>query len=128
MGVLSKKRRLGEEHDDSVGGKSAADSSPSPNASLEFSEGGISERALLRKLDFKLLPALTLLYLLSFLDRSNGTCLNVPGPSTADWLVQWGMLELKALSMTCTCVRQTGTHARGTFTDHFQLAISTSPV
>ncbi|RDW62295.1 hypothetical protein BP6252_11728 [Coleophoma cylindrospora] len=32
---------------------------------------GISEKALLRKLDLKLLPPLTLLYLLSFLDRSN---------------------------------------------------------
>lgn len=34
---------------------------------------GINEKALLRKLDRKLLPALTLLYLLSFLDRSNGS-------------------------------------------------------
>lgn len=34
---------------------------------------GIDEKALLRKLDVKLLPALTLLYFLSFLDRSNGT-------------------------------------------------------
>jgi hypothetical protein len=34
---------------------------------------GISEKSLLRKLDFKLLPPLSLLYLLSFLDRSNGT-------------------------------------------------------
>ena len=33
---------------------------------------GINEKALIRKLDRKLLPALTLLYLLSFLDRSNG--------------------------------------------------------
>lgn len=33
---------------------------------------GINEKALLRKLDARLLPALTLLYLLSFLDRSNG--------------------------------------------------------
>lgn len=32
----------------------------------------INEKALLRKLDWKLLPPLTLLYLLSFLDRSNG--------------------------------------------------------
>lgn len=32
---------------------------------------GINERALVRKLDWKLLPPLTLLYLLSFLDRSN---------------------------------------------------------
>lgn len=33
---------------------------------------GINEKSLVRKLDFKLLPPLTLLYLLSFLDRSNG--------------------------------------------------------
>jgi hypothetical protein len=33
---------------------------------------GINERALLRKLDFNLLPAVGILYLLSFLDRSNG--------------------------------------------------------
>ena len=33
---------------------------------------GIKEGALLRKLDLKLLPAVTILYLLSFLDRSNG--------------------------------------------------------
>jgi hypothetical protein len=32
---------------------------------------GINEKALIRKLDRKLLPSLTLLYLLSFLDRSN---------------------------------------------------------
>jgi hypothetical protein len=35
---------------------------------------GISEKKLLRKLDLRLLPPLTLLYLLSFLDRSNGLC------------------------------------------------------
>ena len=33
---------------------------------------GINEKALVRRLDSKLLPPLTLLYLLSFLDRSNG--------------------------------------------------------
>ena len=32
----------------------------------------INEKALIRKLDLKLLPAVTVLYLLSFLDRSNG--------------------------------------------------------
>jgi hypothetical protein len=32
---------------------------------------GIDEKALVRKLDLRLLPPLTLLYLLSFLDRSN---------------------------------------------------------
>ena len=35
----------------------------------------INERALLRKLDRTLLPAVTFLYLLSFLDRSNGMVL-----------------------------------------------------
>ena len=35
--------------------------------------GYVNERALIRKLDFKLLPAVTILYLMSFLDRSNGT-------------------------------------------------------
>lgn len=34
---------------------------------------GINEKSLLRKLDYRLLPPLTLLYLLSFLDRSNGS-------------------------------------------------------
>lgn len=38
----------------------------------------INEKALLRKLDFRLLPPLTILYLLSFLDRSNGI---PPSPS-----------------------------------------------
>ena len=33
----------------------------------------VNETALLRKLDLRLLPAVSLLYLLSFLDRSNGT-------------------------------------------------------
>lgn len=43
----------------------------------EDSEGvivdGIDERSLLRKLDRNLLPAVGILYLLSFLDRSNGS-------------------------------------------------------
>jgi hypothetical protein len=46
-------------------------------ASLECDDSftnptGINEKALLRKLDLKLLPPLVVLYLLSFLDRSNG--------------------------------------------------------
>lgn len=44
---------------------------------------GINEKALLRKLDWKLLPALTLLYLLSFLDRSNGSL-----PQSSQYLLQ----------------------------------------
>lgn len=45
--------------------------SPSSNSIAETV--GINEKSLLRKLDYKLLPPLTLLYLLSFLDRSNGS-------------------------------------------------------
>jgi hypothetical protein len=37
---------------------------------------GINEKALVRKLDYKLLPPLTLLYLLSFLDRSNSNVIH----------------------------------------------------
>lgn len=46
----------------------------SPSRSNDAIEAisGIKEKSLLRKLDRTLLPALTLLYLLSFLDRSNG--------------------------------------------------------
>ena len=46
----------------------------SPASSTDDVEviSGINEKALLRRLDLKLLPPLTLLYLLSFLDRSNG--------------------------------------------------------
>jgi len=48
-----------------------------PDAKYESSSSSVSEaasineKALLRKLDSRLLPPLTILYLLSFLDRSN---------------------------------------------------------
>jgi hypothetical protein len=49
------------------------DESPYSPSSDSLAEAvGINEKALLRKLDYKLLPPLTLLYLLSYLDRSNG--------------------------------------------------------
>ncbi|KAF9883845.1 hypothetical protein FE257_002736 [Aspergillus nanangensis] len=44
--------------------------SPSESSYAE-EHSGINEKALLRKLDMRLLPPLTILYLLSFLDRSN---------------------------------------------------------
>lgn len=46
-----------------------------PNADTEVApvDGELNERSLLRKLDGRLLPAVGVLYLLSFLDRSNGT-------------------------------------------------------
>jgi hypothetical protein len=52
---------------------SEKNSPPVTTSSSSISDGeGINEKAILRKLDYKLLPPLTLLYLLSFLDRSNG--------------------------------------------------------
>lgn len=60
---------------------------------------GINEKKLLRKLDLKLLPPLSLLYLLSFLDRSNGksplpsyriptyTCHQLEMPGLKVWLL-----------------------------------------
>ena len=51
--------------------KDAPSSSPGTGSLAETTI--INEKALLRKMDLHLLPPLTLLYLLSFLDRSNGT-------------------------------------------------------
>lgn len=51
------------------------------NDSLE-DHSAVNERALIRKLDYKLLPALTFLYLLSFLDRSNVGNARVEGLAT----------------------------------------------
>lgn len=62
-------------HEDSEKGRDReeADTAPSLDSNESFTNPtGINEKALLRKLDLKLLPPLTLLYLLSFLDRSNG--------------------------------------------------------
>jgi hypothetical protein len=47
------------------------DASQSSDSDVE-SYGHIDEKRLLRKLDIRLLPAVSILYLLSFLDRSNG--------------------------------------------------------
>ncbi|MCJ1458673.1 hypothetical protein MMC28_009047 [Mycoblastus sanguinarius] len=56
---------------------------PSPRSEDEFDAiAGVNEKALLRKLDLKLLPALTSLYLLSFLDRSNVANARVEGLTT----------------------------------------------
>ncbi|KAJ5621000.1 hypothetical protein N7510_004984 [Penicillium lagena] len=48
-----------------------AEGTYSPSSDSLAESVGINEKALLRKLDYKLLPPLTLLYLLSYLDRSN---------------------------------------------------------
>lgn len=60
-----------------VGDQSPKDTPTSTPATGSLSETtAINEKTLLRKIDLKLLPPLTLLYLLSFLDRSNGTYLS----------------------------------------------------
>ncbi|KAF2765184.1 MFS nicotinic acid transporter-like protein Tna1 [Teratosphaeria nubilosa] len=47
------------------------DGLPDPDAGLSVEERAKIDRALVRKLDLKLIPWLTLLYLVSFLDRTN---------------------------------------------------------
>jgi hypothetical protein len=55
------------------GNGSGGSSPPSKTTNdVEAETETINERALLRKIDAKLLPAVGILYLLSFLDRSNG--------------------------------------------------------
>ena len=61
--IMSEKKEL----EDST----VPDENSSPS-SIAGEHVGIKEKTLLRKLDMRLLPPLTILYLLSFLDRSNG--------------------------------------------------------
>lgn len=60
----------------------------------------VAERKLVRKLDARLLPVLTMLYLLSFLDRSNIGNAKLDG-LTAD-LKMTQADYLNALTMVCT--------------------------
>ncbi|KAJ5388832.1 hypothetical protein N7509_011373 [Penicillium cosmopolitanum] len=59
-----------EKKDESVA-SGTKDTAASPSSSSLAEGTGIDEKKLLRKLDYRLLPPLILLYLLSFLDRSN---------------------------------------------------------
>ncbi len=66
------------------------DGSRAPSLSSEeafTNPTGIDEKALVRRLDLKLLPPLTLLYLLSFLDRSNSKLTRAIRLSIANLLV-----------------------------------------
>ncbi|KAK5173831.1 uncharacterized protein LTR77_002512 [Saxophila tyrrhenica] len=73
-----------------------ADESPSSDTSDTSGDversGDINERALIRKLDFRLLPAVTVLYLLSFLDRSNVANAKVEGLAEATNMTDDGYL------------------------------------
>ena len=66
-----------EKRDDekTVGSINEAGNSDSEGATFS----SINEKALLRKLDLNLLPAVGILYLLTFLDRSNGMFPHVNG-------------------------------------------------
>jgi hypothetical protein len=63
---------------------------------------GINEKSLLRKLDLKLLPPLSLLYLLSFLDRSNGTLNAFPPVSQKTMRAKRRLLTL-LVPFSCEC-------------------------
>ena len=61
-------------HDSVPGGLERRSKDESPVSGSEVGEveaGTVNEKALLRKIDWRLLPAVGILYLLSFLDRSN---------------------------------------------------------
>ena len=61
---------------------SPGDGLEAPSRTVNEIEGHINETILLRELDWHLLPALTFLYLLSFLDRSNLANAHVEGLAT----------------------------------------------
>lgn len=83
--------------------KTSKSPSDSEVDALEASTG-INEKKLLRKLDRRLLPPVTLLYLLSFLDRSNGKVreLALIHLITDQTRRQWAMHAWKAWWMICT--------------------------
>lgn len=68
------------QHDKEPENQTASHGSASEND--EVGAGTVSERALLRKLDWRLLPAVGILYLLSFLDRSNVANARIEGLAT----------------------------------------------
>ena len=69
---------MADEKIQTAGGPPSASSTSVPSTDVEFLRGSIDEKKLLRKLDLRLLPAVSILYLLSFLDRSNGMPVHVP--------------------------------------------------
>ena len=71
--------------------KCIAESNLNPSEDEVNGDYSVKDKALLRKLDLRLLPALTLLYLLSFLDRSNG----VPA------FLTWKVVDIWADSSSC---------------------------
>lgn len=82
---------------------------PSPSSRSDDEEVGpvqVSEGALLRKIDFRLLPAVGVLYLLSFLDRSNVANARIEGLATDLGMSEW--LRVRVGHETSTDARDSG--------------------
>lgn len=76
---------MAEENVEYQHGKEREDKTVSPGSVSDNENVGalsISEKVLLRKIDFRLLPAVGILYLLSFLDRSNVANARIEGLAT----------------------------------------------
>ncbi|KAH7391855.1 major facilitator superfamily domain-containing protein [Pyrenochaeta sp. MPI-SDFR-AT-0127] len=68
--AASDEKNIGNKHVEHDQGHTI-DNLPDPDAGLSEEERAKHDRKLVRKLDFKLIPWLTFLYLISFLDRTN---------------------------------------------------------
>ncbi|KAH7401851.1 MFS nicotinic acid transporter-like protein Tna1 [Phaeosphaeria sp. MPI-PUGE-AT-0046c] len=65
----SEEKKIGHDHIEND--RHTIENLPDPDAGLSDEERAAHDRTLLRKLDFKLIPWLSFLYLISFLDRTN---------------------------------------------------------
>ncbi|CAO2648980.1 Nn.00g099290.m01.CDS01 [Neocucurbitaria sp. VM-36] len=69
---VSEEKRIGNEHvEKEVVHRHTIENLPDPDAGLSDEERAAHDRTLLRKLDIALIPWLSFLYLISFLDRTN---------------------------------------------------------
>lgn len=106
---------------------SKADSPSEAEAEVEVGES-VNEKSLLRKLDAKLLPAVGILYLLSFLDRSNGKLIGiVPRNRNADELTV-GNARIEGLTDDLHMSVFGFPSFAGTMINDNQVEMNTSPV
>ena len=70
----------------------------SDHATDESGPDAIDEKKLLRKLDWHLIPCLTILFLLSFLDRSNGDFLSLSFSLPSAHLLSVGNARIEGLA------------------------------
>ncbi|KNG49198.1 pantothenate transporter liz1 [Stemphylium lycopersici] len=64
-------KTIGEKHAETANHIRTIENLPDPDAGLSEEERAAHDKELLRKLDFRLIPWLSFLYLISFLDRTN---------------------------------------------------------